>query len=344
MKSKDLTALLTAAIPARLNVLIMGPPGIGKTDIGQAAAAATGHQLLLSHPAVQDPTAASGLPWFDGKGGATHLPFGNLARAIHATEPTVWFLDDLGQAPPAVQAAYMQLLLARELDGQRISDHITFIAATNRRSDRAGVTGILEPVKSRFKTIVELEADITDWRDWAIRHSIASELIAFLTFRPELLCNFKPSAEMTNSPLPRTWASVNDWLKLKLPIHLLQIAVAGAVGPEAASEFMTFYEVCGRMPDPLKVLANPDAAPVPEEASVLWALTTAMAEITARTDTENHYRAAATYARRLVKQNAGEMAAVLIKDIMARSKGACSNMAFVELLTDRTSGLTDLLV
>ncbi len=344
MKPKDLIALLLAAIPARLNVLITGAPGIGKTDIGQEAAAATGYELLLSHPAVQDPTAASGLPWFDGKGGATHLPFGNLARAIHADKPTVWFLDDLGQAPPAVQAAYMQLLLARELDGQKISDHVTFIAATNRRSDRAGVTGILEPVKSRFKTIVELEADITAWRDWAIKRSLSTELIAFLTFRPELLCNFKPSAEMTNSPLPRTWKSVDDWLKCKLPIHILQEAVTGAVGHDAASEFMTFYEVCGKMPDPLKVLANPGEAPVPQEASVLWALTTALAEITSRTDTDQNYQAAATYARRLVRQDAGEMAAVLIKDIMVRSKSAGSNMAFVELFTDRSSGLTELLV
>lgn len=344
MFAKDLTALLAAAIPARLNVLITGAPGIGKTDIAAAAAQATGYELLLSHPAVQDPTAASGLPWFDGKGGATHLPFGNLARAINASKPTVWFLDDLGQAAPAVQAAYMQLLLARELDGQRISDHVTFLAATNRRSDRAGVTGILEPVKSRFKTIVELQADIESWREWAMVSGIASELIAFLTFRPELLCAFKPSAEMCNSPLPRTWAAVDAWLKCKLPIYLLQPALAGAVGPEAATEFLAFYEVCHHMPDPLKVLQNPSNAPVPTEASVLWALTAALAEHVARTNTDTGFQAAATYARRMVGMDAGEMAAVLIKDIMKRASSAASSMAFIELFTDRSAGLTELLV
>ncbi len=73
-----------------------------------------------------------------------------------ATKLTACFIDDLGQATPAVQAAAMQLILARTLNGHRVSDHVVFIAATNRRTDRAGVSGILEPVKSRFATLVEL--------------------------------------------------------------------------------------------------------------------------------------------------------------------------------------------
>ena len=66
------------------------------------------------------------------------------------------FLDDLGQAPMSVQAAAMQLILARRINGFKISDKVIFMAATNRREDKAGVTGILEPVKSRFAWIVEL--------------------------------------------------------------------------------------------------------------------------------------------------------------------------------------------
>lgn len=342
MTPNELTQLLAAALPARANVLVVGPPGIGKTDIVHEAARSTGFDVILSHPAVQDPTAATGLPWIDGKGGATHLPFGNLARAIHATQPTVWFLDDLGQAAPAVQAAYMQLLLARELDGQRISDAVTFVAATNRRSDRAGVSGVLEPVKSRFATIVELNVDHDSWRRWAVKANLSTELIAFITLRPELLSDFKPTAEMTNSPSPRGWAHVDKWLKAGLPLTILEPAIAGAVGAATAAEFTAFYAVCNSMPDPRKVLADPETAPIPSDASVLWALVTALAAHAANAGA-GAIDAFVKYTRRLLAEGHAEMATVALKDLLQRSGEAAGSLAVIGLLTDRSSGLTELL-
>ena len=100
------------------------------------------HDLIITHPVVEDPTDYKGMPAVvQGDGGptASFLPFGELNRMLSATVPTVVMMDDLGQAPPAVQAAVMQLILARQINGRRISDHVSFIAATNRREDRAEV-------------------------------------------------------------------------------------------------------------------------------------------------------------------------------------------------------------
>ena len=77
-------------IDARIPVLLTGAPGVGKSSIVEQAAKAAGYDVILSHPVVADPTDAKGLPW-PGKDGesATFLPFGDLARAIKATTPTV---------------------------------------------------------------------------------------------------------------------------------------------------------------------------------------------------------------------------------------------------------------
>ena len=100
----QLITLLTAAIPARLPILITGAPGVGKSDIVAQAAALTGAEIILSHPAVADPTDAKGLPWPKAdKDEATFLPFGELARALKATQPTVWFLDDFHGAVELAQ-------------------------------------------------------------------------------------------------------------------------------------------------------------------------------------------------------------------------------------------------
>jgi hypothetical protein len=57
----------------------------------------------------------------------------------------------------------MQLILARRVNSFTLPDCVSFVAASNRRQDKAGVTGILEPVKSRFATILEVSPDLDDW-------------------------------------------------------------------------------------------------------------------------------------------------------------------------------------
>ena len=234
MRPTELKTLLSAAIHARLPILITGSPGIGKSDIVTQATIEADADLILSHPAVADPTDAKGLPWVT-DGQATFLPFGELRRALEAVKPTVWFLDDLGQASPAVQASYMQLLLARRVNGHVLSDSVTFIAATNRRTDRAGVSGVLEPVKSRFGSIVELDANIDDWCRWAIDANIPPVLIAYLRFQPDNLCKFTASADLVNCPVPRTWSHVAHILDLNLPANVQHSAIVGAVGEGAAT-------------------------------------------------------------------------------------------------------------
>jgi len=328
MKPSQLSELLSRTIPAGLPVLVTGAPGIGKSDIVAQAAQTAGADLILSHPAVADPTDAKGFPWPDAQNGtATFLPFGELARALAATSRTVWFLDDLGQAPAAVQASYMQLLLARRVNGHVLPDHVTFVAATNRRTDRAGVSGILEPVKSRFVSIVELEADLDEWCQWAFGAGIPSELVAFLRFRPELLSQFKASADLTNSPVPRTWSHVAQLLALSLPPAVENHAVAGAVGEGAAAEFLAFRRLFQELPSIDGILIDPDASDIPTKPATLYAVTTALG-VRATVQT---FGRIGRYAVRLMDGGHGEFAALLLRDCVRREKKILQTPEFIRI-------------
>jgi len=332
MRASQLTSFLAAAIPARLPVLITGAPGVGKSQIVEQAAASAGADLILSHPAVADPTDAKGLPWVakDGES-ATFLPFGELARAIRAERPTVWFLDDLGQAPAAVQASFMQLLLARRVNGHALPEHVSFVAATNRRTDRAGVSGILEPVKSRFAAIVELEPHIDDWCVWALAHDLPAEVIAFLRFRPDLLCAFAPSADLTNCPLPRTWAHAAKLLALGLSGPVQHMALAGAVGEGAAVEFGAFLRLWAELPNIDAILIDPDAQPLPTQPATLYAVVTALGtKAAAKT-----FPRIARYAERLTEAEHGEFAALLLRDCLRKDKAILQTKAFVSLVAKK---------
>ena len=243
LRPERASELVKRYIAAKIPVLLTGAPGVGKSSIVEQAAAASGFDVILSHPVVADPTDAKGLPW-PGKDGteATFLPFGDLAQAIKASRPTVWFLDDLGQASPAVQASFMQLLLARRVNGHVLPDCVTFVAATNRRTDRAGVSGILTPVLSRFGAVVGVEVAVDDWCRWAFGAGVPPELISFMRFRPKLLHDMgdgKKANDMENFPCPRTWEYAGKAINMALPDDLEFTALAGAVGGRVGTSVAT---------------------------------------------------------------------------------------------------------
>ena len=330
IRPKQLADYLSASISAGHPVLVTGAPGIGKSDIIAQAARTAGAEVILSHPVVSDPTDAKGLPWkVEGENVATFLPFGDLARALDSTVSTVWFLDDLGQASPAVQASFMQLLLARRVNGHILPDCVTFVAATNRRTDRAGVSGVLEPVKGRFYTILELEPSLDDWSNWAIDNDIVPELIAFLRFRPDLLSAFEPTADLTNSPTPRTWSHVSSILNYNLSRDIETLAICGAVGEGAGMEFMAFLAMYQDLPNIDAILVDPDASAIPEKPATLYALTTGLAM---RANDQTFGRIA-KYAQRIVDAGRGEFAALLLRDCLKRDESLIQSPDGVRLIS-----------
>ena len=262
---------------------------------------------------------------------AEFLPFGDLYRLVNAEVPTIAFLDDLGQAPACVQAAAMQLILARRVNGHKISDHVVFVAATNRRQDKAGVTGILEPVKSRFATIYELTPDEGDWTEWAFQNNMPGKLIAFAHFRPGLLTSFKPTSDITNSPCPRTFANAGKLINVGLDdIETL----SGAVGEGAAVEMMGFFKYWNELPNLTALIADPDKADVPTEPAALYAVVTGLVEKATATNIERIFK----YAKRLPK----DFSILLGRDCIRRDKDKKiqNTKAFIKWAVDNKDVLT----
>lgn len=321
MRPKQLNQAIKFAIKNKYPLLIKGSPGIGKTEILTQACLETGTELIVNHPVVSDPTDFKGLP-FPIKDGteATFLPFGDLLQLIKAEKPTVFFLDDLGQAPASVQASCMHLLLARKINGHKVSEHVIFLAATNRRQDRAAVQGILEPVKSRFSAILELDVNIDDWVEWAINNNMPTELIAFIRFRPNLLHDFKPTADIINTPNPRTVAYVGKMMNAGLPQDTEFEMISGAAGEGFAAEFLGFLKVYKELPDIEKLIAHPDKAEVPTEPSTLYAVCGALS---AKADKKNFANII-----RFTNRLPGEFQVLLIKDAIKRNKSLANTKEF----------------
>jgi len=325
----EMTELLVRMIPAKMPILLTGKPGQGKTDVVYQAAALCGADVIVAHPVVDDPTDYKGMPAIvedvQGNKSAVFLPFGNLKSLLDAKKLTVYFMDDLGQAQKTVQAAAMQLLLARKINGHDVSDHVAFVAATNRKEDKAGVTGILEPVKDRFVVICEMVTSLDDWVKWALKkeNNIPHELISFIRYRPQFLTSFMPTSDMTKSPTPRTLAGVGKLLGLNLPKSLELRTFSAAAGKEFAIEFTGFLRVYKDMPDPDAVLMDPHGAIIPSEKSSLYALCGALSARASEGNVERFV----TYINRLPD----EFSVLTMRDAITRDKtGIPKTKAFIE--------------
>ncbi len=336
MTPKQITETLKTAIPNQFATLLVGRPGLGKTAILKGAAQSLGCRLVISHPATADQTDAKGLPFPDAsRTKATFLPFGELGEVLEAKEPTVWFMDDLGQAPESVQAAFMPYLLERRCGPHVLPDCVSVVAATNSRADRAGVRGLLAPVKSRF-TILDMEPDLDSWIDWALVSGIDPFVIAFVkSYSPaktdgfdNALCASSVAQGMENEHNPRTIETASKWLAAGLPDALLQPVITGCTGPAWASAFLGWRSMMKSMVNVDQILTNPGGARLPVGTGEAFATVFALG-MKASIGT---FPRIAIYLDRLASNDLQEYAGLLLADCVRREGAITATPEYLRIV------------
>ena len=268
--------------------LLVGRPGIGKTDIGGVQLAAElGWDLLVTHPVTKSGVDYSGLPYCrngDKSPEALWLPYGDLRWMVEAKRPSIVLIDDAGQAANLVQAALMQIVWGRAINEHKVSKFVSFILASNRREDRSAVNGILEAFKDRM-IIINVEPSLPDWAKWALANGVPDVVVSHARFyaeRPGGMFNPPPiTGDFVNRPTPRSVVRMGK--QYNLGIDDVE-SLAGSVGERYASDFVGFARMRADLPTPEEIIANPLGAPVPDRdrnglvpAAALYAIVTAIA-------------------------------------------------------------------
>lgn len=282
--------MLTNLLNAQMQVLLVGPPGIGKTARVHAAAAAVGRKVTVVRAGLAERIDFGGALVPDVKAGITRaLPLEWLHGLQRTKEPVLLFLDDLGQAPLDTQAALMGLF-----DRGALPESVLIWGATNRPGDKAGVTALCEPLRSRFdlalalptpesdpKATLQYLAEWTDeyegWCRWAMDAEAPPEVIAWHRSTGGVkLYAWKPSADPAVRMADyRTWETVIKLHKAGLGANLA--ALSGAIGRPAAVEYLAFARLANELPTPDQVRMDPMKAPVPTMPSGLFLIATMLA-------------------------------------------------------------------
>lgn len=304
MKITDLYKVLPTALENNMNVLLKGAPGLGKSDIIIEIVNKMNYRLLIQHPIVSNPIDYKGLPVsgvVNGELTADFIPYGDLQDMITTKKPLVVLFDDVGQAPVSVQAALMQLILAREINGKKISKHVRFIAATNDKNQNAGVSGLITPLLSRFAGVFTIDIDSDAWIKWALKNNMPAELVAYINIKPAMLSTFDAkNKNVENFACPRTIANLGKWINL----GVIDLETwSGAVGDVFAVDFKAFYDIQQNIvPLMSNILTNPKTAQIINNPGQLFFVMTALSNIAAKDTTDAKFNMMMDYIIRLPEE------------------------------------------
>ncbi len=219
------------------SLLILSPPGVGKSDVVRQAAADAGLEcksLLGTQIAPED---VSGVPRIVGERSVFCPP-----RVLLPDDPQKFclFLDELPACAPDVQKAFYSLLLERRIGEYRLPEGTWVVAAGNRAEDRALVRTISSALVNRV-LILNIRIDVPEWLAWAQANAIREDVTRFIEQYPEALLRPVPERAVPFST-PRAWASLSRALDLvgargRLSEPLVRALAVGRVSEDDARRF-----------------------------------------------------------------------------------------------------------
>lgn len=327
-----LTNELRANARANIPTMVWGPPGIGKSQIAYQIANDLNAKLFELRANLFDPVdVRGGLKVVEQEDGTYRTRYGvpeDYPDSNYGGN-VVLLVDELPNAPKATQNALLQLVLDKKIGTYTLPAGTAIIAAGNRSIDRAAVHEMPTPVKNRFAHY-EIEANIDDWVAWAMQNNISPTIVSFLRYRPTQLHNL--DARENAFPTPRAWEMVNR----KLPFMGGNTdeefyGTASLIGDGPAGEFIAFKKSVDKMPDLDQIVQNPTYTQVPDDPSVLYAVSGALAS---RADT-NNFKEIMKYAKRMP----AEYQVVLVRDSLAKDRELMQTDAFQQWTQDNANVL-----
>ena len=238
--AKQVIRLLRAYIEARIVPMIVGSPGVGKSDLVRQVAATYGLKLIDVRLAQCDPTDLMGLPSII-NGRAGYAPMNTFPiegdKVPDGYNGWLIFLDELTSAPMAVQSAAYKLILDRMVGQHNLHKNVVMVAAGNRAEDNAIVMDISTALQSRMAWI-DMVVDKDDWLDWAMEHKMHHFITDYIKFKPSALYTFKPDHTDHTYACPRSWEFANRLMPLLNDKQDFLPLLSGVISEGVAREFI----------------------------------------------------------------------------------------------------------
>ena len=231
--------------------------------------------IVLCSP-LMSPVKVGGYPVApkESGGDASHALFDGIAAAFRATKPTCLLWDDLGMGGGETLKSIVDFGQNRRIDGRTLPDCVSIMYASNDVGHGADVQGLIEPLKTRMHSIVNVETHVDDLVDYGLIKGWPTAVCAYLRNKPDAVHDWKPCKSMKiDGACPRGWEYASEWLNLGEDDPEV---IAGCIGQEQAASLLKFIALQAELPDVDQVLMDPAGAPVPESPDGKWLVACAL--------------------------------------------------------------------
>ena len=206
-------------------VLLMGPPGIGKTQIMEQVARECQIGLVsytITHHTRQ---SAIGLPFISEKvyGGetkhVTEYTMSEIVAAIYdkmeATGLTegILFIDEINCVSETLAPAMLQFLQYKTFGNHKIPDGWIIAAAGNPPEYNKSVRDFDIATLDRVKKI-DVEAEFSVWKEYAKLAEIHPAIISYLTAKPHYFYQVETTVDGKIFATPRGWEDLSRFLEV----------------------------------------------------------------------------------------------------------------------------------
>ncbi len=251
-------------VPRQRPVLLIGPPGIGKTAIMEQIAGECGVGLVSYTMTHHTRQSAIGLPvltekQFAGKAyTVTSYTMSEIIASVYEQiEKTgcrdgILFLDEINCVSETLMPAMLQFLQYKTFGSHALPEGWVIVAAGNppayNRSVREFDTVTLDRVR-----YMKVEPDFPIWKHYAVERGLHPAVLSFLELRPERFYVMEPGEK--GFVTGRAWEDLSEIL---LTMEELELGVEEALfgqylqDEDTATEFTFYYRLYEKWKKELK--------------------------------------------------------------------------------------------
>ncbi len=244
-------------------VLLMGPPGIGKTQIMEQIASECGIGLVsytITHHTRQ---SAVGLPMikteeFDGKEySVTEYTMSEIISGVYKAvkeqghREGILFIDEINCVSETLIPTMLQFLQCKTFGNQKVPEGWIIVAAGNPPEFNRSVREFDMVTYDRLR-VINIDADLEVWREYAREREIHNAILSYLDIRPQNFYSVMADVDGLKFVTARGW---EDLSSLMYVYEELGISInAGVVGEflhneDIAEDFAAYYDLYNKYRD-----------------------------------------------------------------------------------------------
>ena len=300
---RDETGSYEIPVEKQRPLLLIGPPGIGKTAIMEQVAAECGIGLVsytITHHTRQ---SAIGLPYiserhYDGRPfRVTEYTMSEIIASVYdriersGIREGILFLDEINCVSETLAPTMLQFLQYKTFGSHRVPDGFIIVTAGNPPQYNKSVRDLDIVTLDRVRRI-DIEEDFAAWKTYAREAGVHGSILAYLDIRNDHFYSIRTEIEERYFVTARGWEDLSRMITVceeeEIPVTA---ALCGEYlqDPEIASSFASYYELYRkyrtlyRVPDILEGIVPEETAelrnaPFDEKLSLIGLLTDSLSQ------------------------------------------------------------------